>query len=468
MIIGDDKKAELEAMFLEMAHEALDAMREKAQAGEVPMQQVHEAKFEVNAYYTISTPRPLYRILLNFPTQIGEVSDTTKNCVRAHLDAGLVETPNFSDNAGNRILDVGFDMAAPVIAQQFYSMISQVIDKAGSLEPSDEELLLCHRFHMGIWNGGPIEEEVVVPLFNTTGDIQPFALDEEAEIAELSDTEKGRIWNPHFSNHLLPAHDLMGVRHKIHLARISQLDAPFLTREAGEVALRIITTLRLHQKGRIGVRGYFSRRKVAYHGNEWGAGSWGWAQLQRGVSGYKFEQDDSVRIQHLHRTIYGGELGSKRRSLDVGLRRFNQAYSRRDIEDQIIDYAIALDSLLVPDGQTELTHRLAQRGAFLLAESCEPQETYKNLVALYTARSKIVHEGQLLSEMKHLRNASDVSPLDLPAKADDLVRNILKELIKRITRHESLRQLVTDLDMQLLNRMTIEAKEQDEDSDQKE
>jgi len=62
--------------------------------------------------------------------------------------------------------------------------------------------------------------------------------------------------------------------------------------------------------------------------------------------------------------------------------------------DAIVDFAIALDALLGFGISNEITHRVASRGALLLAPPNEMrQHRYAAIKYLYSCRSKIVHEA---------------------------------------------------------------------------
>jgi hypothetical protein len=62
--------------------------------------------------------------------------------------------------------------------------------------------------------------------------------------------------------------------------------------------------------------------------------------------------------------------------------------------DAIVDFAIVLDALLGFGISNEITHRVASRGAFLLAPpDAARQHRYTSIKYLYGCRSKIVHEA---------------------------------------------------------------------------
>jgi hypothetical protein len=124
--------------------------------------------------------------------------------------------------------------------------------------------------------------------------------------------------------------------------------------------------------------------------------------------------------------------------LSVSLRRFNQAYTRDNDEDRVLDYTIALESCLLQGIREELRYRLSVRGAALVSGRADPVETQAKLSQIYEVRSGIVHEGR--------------SPTDLTIGkvCNDMLRLILRCYIDRLAAGESVKSINQDLDRQLV------------------
>ena len=76
----------------------------------------------------------------------------------------------------------------------------------------------------------------------------------------------------------------------------------------------------------------------------------------------------------------------------VAQRRLSSGNERPDIEDKLIDYMIGLEALYLPDGNQELTFRLALRAALVLETDIEKKkDTFNFLKQAYNTRSSIVH-----------------------------------------------------------------------------
>lgn len=97
-------------------------------------------------------------------------------------------------------------------------------------------------------------------------------------------------------------------------------------------------------------------------------------------------------------------------------------------EQAFLLYTIALETLMLPDSDSELNYRLRLRAARLLANSLAERERYKRMVRdLYGIRSKIVHSGLLTI------NDGDLGRL----------RFVTKRCIVRALLHRRVRQLNT-------------------------
>jgi hypothetical protein len=87
------------------------------------------------------------------------------------------------------------------------------------------------------------------------------------------------------------------------------------------------------------------------------------------------------------------------RSTELALRRFNLGCGRDDVADALIDFVIALETLLLPyDEKTrrsEMTYRFRMHGAhFISASVSERGLIYDQLGDLYDVRSRLVHGGK--------------------------------------------------------------------------
>jgi hypothetical protein len=100
-------------------------------------------------------------------------------------------------------------------------------------------------------------------------------------------------------------------------------------------------------------------------------------------------------------------MESKSHFLRLPARRLLDGGLRKEQSDAILDYSIGLESLLTNETSSELSYRLALRGATILSwNGRNKKEYYENLIKFYKIRSSIVH-GSYISEKrkKELKDA---------------------------------------------------------------
>ena len=118
------------------------------------------------------------------------------------------------------------------------------------------------------------------------------------------------------------------------------------------------------------------------------------------------------------------------RQLLIPTSRLIESTSREQLVDRIIDLAIALESLYLPDEDTELGFRLRLRAAKHMEESFDGRRaTAHRIRAFYKARSDAVHTGRVRNEYQMTKKES-VPILDLTTSVQDVCR---KSIIKILT-----------------------------------
>jgi hypothetical protein len=175
---------------------------------------------------------------------------------------------------------------------------------------------------------------------------------------------------------------------------------------------------------------------------------------------YRLTQGDIKTVQRLVAMLMSARCRSDNR-LNNALRRFDDVYGRSRNDDQIIDCFTALESCLTPDSTTEVGYKLALRTAAILSGSRKPKEVQLLINAGYDARSKIIHEGQSLTELftkgsvkkriqrlNELRGLSDsITPDSFTDELIEYLRHVLQFVITELSgAHASVEDLVSSLD----------------------
>lgn len=130
--------------------------------------------------------------------------------------------------------------------------------------------------------------------------------------------------------------------------------------------------------------------------------------------------DDARQLYPRVATVLSGKGGSK---LKLPIERMISAGNRKDREDQLVDYVIALERLLASDSpQLEVAFRFRLRGAALLPDRFgTTRERIDLLTQIYTLRSDVVHG-----------NANVGKVTDLVPKAEDALRSILRWFLEHL------------------------------------
>ena len=131
-------------------------------------------------------------------------------------------------------------------------------------------------------------------------------------------------------------------------------------------------------------------------------------KLSFGLSGYTLFKprrglDEPVQLNTLQlvaiKTIYRGltELPTETwDKLRITIDRWAKSMAEENPIDQIIDLGIALETLYVPDSQSEVSFRFALHAAWHLGENkAQRQNLREEFKQIYAARSAVVHTGKL-------------------------------------------------------------------------
>jgi hypothetical protein len=126
------------------------------------------------------------------------------------------------------------------------------------------------------------------------------------------------------------------------------------------------------------------------------------------------------------------DIKAKNRIL-LATKRLNDCLLRENEEDSILDIASALEALLTPGDNTEITHKLATRLAALakFAKTSEPASVvFRNVKKIYAHRSNVAHGNvEKLKKSRDIR-ISDTESVPAVKFATDYLRLALRILIQ--------------------------------------
>ncbi|MYC95170.1 MAG: hypothetical protein F4X14_09370 [Caldilineaceae bacterium SB0661_bin_32] len=117
-----------------------------------------------------------------------------------------------------------------------------------------------------------------------------------------------------------------------------------------------------------------------------------------------------------------------RARLSVPIDRLIESWGSKGHVDQIIDLAIALESLYLPEHDSEMSYRLRNRGArFLEADLTERRALAGQLKTFYTARSRAVHTGKIPDT--HKIGSRRVTTSDLITMTQEVCLRSIRQVI---------------------------------------
>lgn len=197
------------------------------------------------------------------------------------------------------------------------------------------------------------------------------------------------------------------------------------TTETRSLFTNVINALRLFKKGRVGYDAIFEEIISDWEGGGFRISSSpvlphtfrGMYKLQES------EQNDFIEFWHFFK---GVDFKALDKNFHIATNRFNSAYERKDPEDRLIDYVIALTSLFSRKKERGLDrYRLSMRVALLLETDSEKRKRVRQeILKIYDKRSAIVHGGEI-KKFQKFKNLTD-----LVDKTEEYVRRSIKVLLQ--------------------------------------
>lgn len=353
-----------------------------------------------------------------------------------------------------------------MLFQQLLFPLIDALNQNNTFQLTRDQIIEHYHYHKEGWLAPGISYTITIPLLNFTSDLDHEAtIGTNLKIAPLTAEEKSQIWdqdlriNPTASTNIIQFSPFSSTRFKLTGTRIQKRDRSYGyngSESINEELTNILTALRLAYNGQIGAPVIIERCQVR---SVWlplivGSGTSDYNVNQYGKE-YSLDESALPTIISLFGVLQSLKKQKKPSGLEVALRRFNQAYGRDNQEDSIIDLTVALDSCLNAGINDELRFRFALRGAALLAGKKNTRETYAFLLAMYDARSLIVHEGKLLADLKKYTDKvpSGRQPEEFPQACEDVVRDILYQYVTRLKDGQTLIDFNKELENHIVDKL---------------
>ncbi|MCK4735771.1 MAG: hypothetical protein KAT65_25175 [Methanophagales archaeon] len=214
--------------------------------------------------------------------------------------------------------------------------------------------------------------------------------------------------------------------------------------------------LRIFKSGRVGMY-YYQLKSNYWNPDLLVGGVFGHADtFVVGHGDYIIQGDEIVQFTDLWRKYREIDF-SHDRALNIAIKRFNDSFTRREVEDKIIDLMIAFEAMFLKENEKmELTFKLSLRTAIFLEDvDAERENLFEFMKKAYDTRSDIVHGVKTKDKIKVKRsiNAGEYDEYTLNEfvnKLEDIFRECLLKYIQKYRGYQ-INKLIDLMDKKSLN-----------------
>jgi len=374
-----------------------------------------------------------------------------RSAAQALIQAGVVPVPTSKGSDGDAAECYNHDELLLFLLNRLSAVIAEYLEVERTLEFQPEKFISAFERCKADWIT-PITTKFTVPLLGFESECAHTALKSNLDLEPFSAEEKTEAFSTVGREYsFFSVSEFISTRYRLFATWSAHMN---VSEQAARDARTTITAMRLLHAGKVGTHGTIVRA-TDRRGRQ--VGGWTGTINDCGVEGwltytppYRCTPDDLQAINHRICQLSSSQALEKGHEMSLALRRFNQSYARKLREDKLIDITIALESVLLTETRNELAYRLAMRGAALLRQLRNPEETYGFLKALYGVRSIIVHEGKGLSDPAIARELKGVPHKVLHIQAEDTARLILCRYLDGLGRGKSIKTQNRELDRDYL------------------
>lgn len=155
---------------------------------------------------------------------------------------------------------------------------------------------------------------------------------------------------------------------------------------------------------------------------------------------YSMDSEDCERFSDFYSSMKN-QIREPPETYRIALDKFSNSFKRYNENDRLLDSVIALEALYLKAGeQQEMSFRLSQRGAILLADGdSEPSDIKKRLKDAYDTRSTLVHGGEPDVEQEFIYSLHETT------------RKTLSKFLKRSISGEKHEEIISGLDQEAIS-----------------
>ena len=448
--------------YLVFAEKVLEETSKRHKAAGQQAVLVQDFQFSNGEYSTFTRPASQLEQFIPLPAEDIFPTTIANNCAEAFYLAELASGIKLSNNDGTPIESPNLERLRPFIVHMALDHpIRHLVQNYRRTSFSKRQVLTCLDKYIEHWSGEASTDPEYAPLYNLATEVQTIKLDPFVSILRFHDEEKTR-----FMNALGPLERAIDIRNYAgasHIAKLKPISGSYGEDEKREIRRRArralqcaITSLRLLKLEGVGTMGFIRCPTLA--GNM-GAGfspledfDLPWNRMSRFREPYVLNRETLRRFRRIYELLTANQLENGD-GLGLLLRQFNRSCQRERDEDRILDYVICLESALLSGVNNELSYRLALRAAKLLRSRRNPKEVFGYMQCLYNVRSKIAHgnHSPTGAAIEKETMKIGVRARDFMQETDMLVRELLSEIIHRVSRQCTFETLCKDLDGEIVS-----------------
>lgn len=444
-------RTDLEDLYCRFAVAVLDRIGDRIALGQMPRLLARRVVFHDASRETSLVAQPSLELF--FAMSRGEIwtLPVTRQCAAAHLHHGIFSAQQIGAAAADpTAVQPTLDQMSVHLTHELLKPILQAARESGNPRPPLERILEAYRQFLSAWTGQTARYLLLLPLLNFESEVTALKVGEFFTLSKFSPEDKTELWD-RFALDLegwLSVDSISRASFKLETRHLSKPNDPATLDELGGAHERIITALRLLKGGEVGVATVLQVQEPLGGCQTIQTSQFMIEPLRPIYKLLASEVADLLKLEgqlHLLATTQG--MGGLR----VGLDRFNSTYARRDLEDRIIDLAIALESCLVREDGRYKQRTMSERAAVLLAQSRKHSDTVQLTKIFYEVRNLIVHRGcsvfqtEVTELLTGLGSPTTWAP-DFVSACAGLARDVLKSYVDRVSSGHSVDETNRELD----------------------
>lgn len=378
----------------------------------------------------------LYRFISQYEKKILNLSEFNSLSDYINKDKRLILLRKIDENQNQHV---------PHSA--LFRFLFQLAEKTGSFKFNSQAFDKLYKEYEDYLYLDTINYQCFSIMINFQSNVEKIKLSNGLVIKKISNIERRKIWRMRTTREF----DMFSIDWIIQIQDKVKRGEKFAYKHASRNFNDLITALRLFKVGIVGYKHIYS-----YPLSRWDE-TIRTNLVERKFSGKKYilSKSEVHKFKKWWKEFRRYKNLMTKKGIEIAIQRFNYAYERVSLEDKLIDYIIAFESLLLT-GHPEKRFRFALNGALLLGKEIkELKERYlymkkarEFLYEAYDLRSNIVHGSK--KKIKEIKINNNKIPIHEFIEA---IENYLRKSIKiylKISNRQGKKEILKKLDDDIL------------------